>query len=209
MDYLRSAGSEVFGCFSAEDLDELFASRRVDLLILDINLPGEDGLSIAKRYREAYPFISIIMLTVRANVKDKILGYESGADMYLPKPVSAEELSAEVLSIKLRVLDHQQDTQLPRLELVSRLLRNQLLKVALSQQEVILLKGLIEAPNNLLEYWQLLELLNKEITDKDKSALAVYVHRLNKKLEEVGLSNPAVQVAWKTGYQLTSKIIII
>ncbi len=209
VDYLESLGSQVFGCFSAEDLDELFARRRVDLLILDVNLPGEDGISIAKRYREAYPFISIIMLTVKASVKDKILGYESGADMYLPKPVSAEELGAAVLSIKRRVIDSKQDTDLPRLAISTRSLVNQHLKVSLSQQEQSLLKGLIEAPNNLLEYWQLLELLDKEITDKNKASLAVYVHRLNKKLEDIGLTNPAIQVAWKTGYQLTSKIIII
>ena len=209
VDYLRGSGHQVYGCFSADDLDELFASQRPDLLILDVNLPGEDGFSIASRYRNAYPSIGIIMLTVKAHVNDKIHGYEAGADLYLPKPVSSEELGAAVMSFKRRMDSDPNNRNIPKLDVAKRVLTNNLLKVTVSQQVLPLLKGLIEAPDQSLEYWQLLELLGKEVTDTSKASLTVYIHRLNKKLEDLGIPDPAIQVVWKTGYQLTSKIIII
>jgi DNA-binding response OmpR family regulator len=149
------------------------------------------------------------MLTVRADVKDKIQGYESGADIYLPKPVSADELSAAVLAVERRVLSVRDKSDASQLDILKRTLSNQLLQVELSQTELSLIKGLIEAPNNSLEYWQLLELLNKEVNDKNKSSLTVYIHRLNKKLEELGFPDPAIKSLWKFGYQLTSDIIIL
>jgi len=209
VDYLTSCGHQVFSCYSAEDLDERFARHRLDLLILDVNLPGEDGFSIASRYRNAYPSIGIIMLTVKAHVNDKIHGYESGADLYLPKPVSSEELGAAVMSFKRRMDSDPSNRNIPKLDVAKRVLTNNLLRVTVSQQVLPLLKGLIEASDQTLEYWQLLELLGKEVTDTNKASLTVYIHRLNKKLEDLGIPDPAIQVVWKTGYQLTSKIIIV
>jgi DNA-binding response OmpR family regulator len=209
VDYLIGCGHRVYGCFSAEDLDELFAAHSLDLLILDVNLPGEDGFGIASRYRNAYPSIGIIMLTVKAHAKDKIHGYESGADLYLPKPVSSEELAAAVMSFKRRLDNDPLNQNVPKLDVAKRVLSSNLLRVTVSQQLLPLLKGLIEAPNQTLEYWQLLELMDKEVNDISKASLTVYIHRLNKKLESLGIPNPAIQVVWKSGYQLTSKIIIV
>jgi two-component system phosphate regulon response regulator OmpR len=83
VNHFKKENFKVFGGSMAEELDEYFKKNRADLLILDVNLPGEDGLSIAKRYRQAYPSINIIILTVRTEAKDKILGYGTGADLYL------------------------------------------------------------------------------------------------------------------------------
>ena len=202
-------GFEVFSAACAEDLDDFFVSSRADLLILDINLPGEDGLSIGKRYREAYPAISIIFLTVRSDAKDKILGYESGADLYLPKPVSAEELNAAVMSIYRRVKESLGLQSSPVLDYQSRELIHDALKTTLAAQEAKVLKGLIEALDHTLEYWQILELMDKEATETNKKSLAVFMYRLNKKLEEAGIKNSPIQSVWKTGYQLNSKIVIV
>ena len=204
--HLIGDGFKVFGASSAEELDEYFANERADLLILDVNLPGEDGLSIARRYRNAYPKIHIIMLTVKAEAKDKILGYESGADIYLPKPISAEELSAAVNSIKRRVLVSKENSDLPNLDVAKKLIAKDATRVGLGGVEVVLLKGLIEAVDHVMEYWQLLELLDLEVTDKNKSNLGVYIHRLNKKLIEIGLPEPAIKALWRHGYQLTEDI---
>jgi DNA-binding response OmpR family regulator len=208
-DHLRNEGFSVVECSCAEELDEYYVQNKADLLILDVNLPGESGFSIANRYRGAYPTVHIIMLTVRADVKDKIQGYESGADIYLPKPVSADELSAAVLAIQRRVMSVRDKSDAPQLDILKRTLSNQLLQVELSQTELSLIKGLIEAPDHSLEYWQLLELLNKEVNDKNKGSLTVYIHRLNNKLEELGFPDPAIKSLWKFGYQLTSDIIIL
>lgn len=208
-DHLQNEGFNVFDCSSAEELDEHYVQNKADLLILDVNLPGESGVSIAKRYRNAYPSIHIIMLTVRADVKDRILGYENGADIYLPKPVSADELSAAVNGISRRVSSVRASDGSPQLDPLKRTVTNQLLKVELSQTELIIIKGLIEASDHSLEYWQLLELLQKEATDKNKASLTVYIHRLNNKLEELGIPDPTIKSLWKFGYQLTSNIVII
>lgn len=88
-----------------EDLDDL-AAHTFDLLILDLNLPGENGLSIAQRYKRANPGCYIIMLTARSRLEDKVAGYESGADIYLTKPVSSAELIAAIKSLARRLMPH-------------------------------------------------------------------------------------------------------
>ena len=207
-DCLTADGFQVFSAACAEDLDEIFINNRADLLILDINLPGEDGLSIAKRYRNAYPAISIIFLTVRSDSKDKIAGYESGADLYLPKPVSAEELHAAVMSIYRRVKDQLGFHVNPVLDVKARELSYQSRKTSLTSQELKILKALIESLDNTLEYWQFLELLDRDVTDTNKKSLAVFIYRLNKKLEEIGIKNSPIQSVWKIGYQLITKMTI-
>lgn len=207
-DHLLGDGYSVFSGFSAEDLDGYFASNRADVLILDLNLPGEDGLSITKRYRQAYPAIQIILLTVRAEAKDKIVGYDSGADLYLPKPISAEELSAAVNSVKRRLLKDGAYQDVVKLDLLRKMLIRHNMKVKLGSAEALILKGLIEAPNRSLEYWQILELLSLDVTEKNKGNLGVYIHRLNKKLSEVGVPEPSIQSLWKLGYQLTESMVI-
>lgn len=207
--HLVHEGFDVHGVASAEELDEYFVKNRANLLILDVNLPGEDGLSIARRYRNAHPQIHIIMLTVRAEVKDRVLGYDSGADIYLPKPISAQELTAAVNSAKRRFMQNRNMTNQPHLDLSRKQVIYQLVNVQLSQNETLLLKGLIGANENFLEYWQLLELIEKELTDQSKQSLTLIIHRLNKKLLELGLMDPVILAVWKEGYQLTQKISVV
>lgn len=205
--HLTAQGYRVFAGSCAEELDEYANQHKIDLLILDVNLPGEDGISIAKRYRAAYKQLQIIMLTVRAEVQDKILGYESGADLYLPKPVSVEELNAAVKSVARRALE----TKLSNhaiLDVQKLQLSHTLGTINLGVSECKMFKGLISSPNGLLEYWQLMDLLGLDATDKGKTNLAVYVHRLNKKLPQIGLPETTIKSIWKVGYQLTEKIEI-
>jgi DNA-binding response OmpR family regulator len=208
-DYLQGEGHTVFSGSCAEDLDSYYATDAADLLILDVNLPGEDGLSVANRYRNAHPSVHILMLTVRAGAKDRVSGYENGADIYLPKPVSADELGAAVRGIARRVTLSQASKGQPQLDFRKKLIFKDLTQISLSEVESTLLKGLIEAPQNTLDYWHLLELIHREPTDKNKNVLGVYIHRLSKKLTEVGLPEPTIKAVWKKGYQLTEKIQII
>jgi len=207
-DHLLRDGYSVFAGSCAEDLDEYVAEQRIDLLILDLNLPGENGISIAKRYRKAYPYLQIVMLTVKAEAHDKIRGYDSGADLYLPKPVSAEELSAAVKSIARRVAFLEGQDTAPSLDIQKKKVRYNALSIDLSASEIKILKGLIEATDYSLEYWQIMELLGLEFTDKNKLNLGVYIHRINKKLAGVGVPEPGIKSLWKFGYQLTEKFHI-
>ena len=207
-DHLLRDGYSVFAGSCAEDLDEYVAEQKIDLLILDLNLPGENGLSISQRYRKAYPTLQIVMLTVKAEAQDKIRGYEGGADFYLTKPVSAEELSAVVKSIARRVTFMENQDSAPSLDILKKKIRYNALSIDLSSSEVKILKSLIEARDYRLEYWQLIELLGLEVSDKNKLNLGVYIHRINKKLAEVGVPEPGIKSLWKFGYQLTEKFHI-
>ncbi len=207
--HLSSHGYQVNGFSCAEELDEFFSHQTADLLILDVNLPGENGLSISQRYRAAYPGIHVILLTVRGSSSERVEGYESGADLYMAKPVSAEELSAAVASIDRRIRHRDSEGSRPALDLHRLALRWMDDEVSLTQVEAALLKSLIEAVDNKLDYWRLIELLGMEVTEKSKSTLGVYIHRLNRKLSAVGLKEPAIRSLWKEGYQLTQKIMLL
>ncbi|MGA1728205.1 MAG: response regulator transcription factor, partial [Burkholderiaceae bacterium] len=83
---LKEAGHNILALGCAEEVDEALSGMNPDLYILDLNLPGEDGISLARRIRRSHPRVGIIMTTVRSEVTDRLDGYESGADIYLPKP---------------------------------------------------------------------------------------------------------------------------
>ncbi len=202
IDRLRDAGHAVAGFSCADELDEHLAGESIDLIVLDLNLPGEDGFSIAQRLRGAHPTLAILMLTARTAVEDRIRGYTSGADLYLAKPVSLPEFMAAVGSIARRV--EAASTAVPHLHLdpARQLVAGERGELGLMPPEVALLKALAEAPGHKLDYWRLQELLQLEPDDKGKAALEVRISRLKKKLHEVGVADPAIKSLWKEGYQL-------
>ncbi len=100
---LGRAGHRVVGFDSAEALIEYREALRLDVLVIDVGLPGEDGISLATRIRESQPDVGIIMATARDRIADKQRGYESGADIYLTKPLSLEELSAAIGALGRRL----------------------------------------------------------------------------------------------------------
>lgn len=102
---LRARGHRVVALASAEEVDDSITLSKPDIFILDLNLPGEDGLSLSRRIRAAQPRVGIIMTTVRREVERRLVGYESGADAYLAKPTDVEELSAAVEALGRRVRD--------------------------------------------------------------------------------------------------------
>ncbi len=102
VEYLRSCGFDVVGAKNGRELDEIIASRPVTLVVLDVNLPGEDGFKIATRLRET-PSIGIIMVTARGSTVDRVVGLEIGADAYLVKPVEMRELEAQVKALLRRL----------------------------------------------------------------------------------------------------------
>ncbi len=100
-DYLGSNGYAVRRCANGGELDAVLASGPADLVVLDVSMPGEDGISIARRLRAAGP-TSIIMLTGCDDVVDRIVGLEVGADDYLTKPFDLRELRARVRAVLRR-----------------------------------------------------------------------------------------------------------
>lgn len=99
--YLRTNSCNVTTAADGREMDKAMADHRVDLLILDVMLPGEDGLTLCRRVR-AQSQVPIIMLTARGEDVDRILGLEMGADDYLPKPFNPRELLARINAVLRR-----------------------------------------------------------------------------------------------------------
>ncbi|WP_420138254.1 response regulator [Sphingomonas sp.] len=101
VDLLNREGFEAVGCRTTAEFDQLKDRRRIDLAVLDVMLPGEDGLSLCRRLR-ATGDLPILMVTAKADDIDRIVGLEIGADDYLPKPFNPRELIARVRAILRR-----------------------------------------------------------------------------------------------------------
>lgn len=102
-DYLQSEGFQLRCVDDGEELNAELAKRVCDVLVLDLNLPNEDGISIAKRMRTAFPKMGIVILTARVQGIDRTQSYESGADIYLTKPVSPVELKTVLVNLSKRI----------------------------------------------------------------------------------------------------------
>lgn len=204
-DLSRAYTVQSVGC--ADDLDDLAAKTKFDVLILDINLPGENGLDIARRYKQVNPDIYIIMLTARVATEDKIVGYESGADIYLTKPVASTELMAAVGSVGRRLMK----SAVPA-DVVLNMREMSLVgdvSIELNRQEITILKALNESATGNLPYYRLLELCGEEVNATSKSTLEVRVVRLRKKLAEVGMGGKSIRAIRGEGYQLLQRIRIV
>ena len=89
-DYLRDEGFDVTAVSDGDEMNSALESQMPSIVILDLNLPGEDGISISKRLRSALPHVGVVMLTARVRSIDRNEGYAAGADVYLTKPTSPE-----------------------------------------------------------------------------------------------------------------------
>lgn len=205
--FLRGAGFHVHEINNSISLDELLVAERIDLLILDVNLPGQSGFEIATQVRQHSPQIGIVMLTARTGLPDRLRGYEAGADIFLPKPTPPQELLAAVNSL-IRRLSTQQTAADWLLDNQRRLLCSihHAEPLALTAAETALLAALIQAPNQTLSSEAICELLTlrDQAEPLTKRALENLVSRLRKKLADVltDKSEPSIRSVWGMGYQL-------
>jgi DNA-binding response OmpR family regulator len=204
---LRQQGHTVQGISCAEALDDEAARFPADIFIIDINLPGEDGLSLSRRIRKGNPRAGIIIASGRTLVDDRIAGYDSGADVYLPKPVAMEELLAAVLAVQRRIaLPQGEFNGVPQQGLVldsrAMLLTGQKGSVVISRSELQMLSAFSTSAGQQLEYWQLMEALGHTPDEFRKATLEVKVVRLRKKLIEAGAELRCIRSVRLFGYQL-------
>lgn len=205
VDFLQSLGHRVVGVADGEALDECLAQEPVDVVMLDLNLPGEDGLSICRRLRARSPSLWIVMLTARTAPEHRALGYQQGADIYLTKPATHDELAATLASVARRLYAHQPQAAL-QASSAALSVSGPLGKEWVTDAEMKLLRGLALAANQQLEYWQLFDLLDLTDHEDAKAALEVRVARLRKKLLRVGAAEPAIQALRRIGYQLMDPV---
>jgi DNA-binding response OmpR family regulator len=211
--HLKQQGFLVFAVQSGKSLDELLMTEPLDALVLDLSLPGEDGISIANRIRRSIPGMGIVMLTARTALPDRIRGYEAGADVYLSKPVAPEELTLTLLSLARRV-KKVDETPAWTLDLRDRSIygAEPWQKAFLTNSERALLLALAQAPSHMLETDMICELLSQRsgTSDMGKRALESLVSRLRKKLESLSGQDaePALKAVWGIGYQLCVLVIV-
>jgi two-component system phosphate regulon response regulator OmpR len=210
----RFLSPEGFDVLLAEDsraLDRIMQRERVDLLVLDLMLPGEDGLSICKRLRDAGNKIPVIMLTAKGEDVDRILGLENGADDYLPKPFNPRELLARIQAV-LRRRPVQEAPGAPAgdggvvefsgftLDLGNRTLQRDGKNLALTTGEFAMLKALVRHPRQPLSRDRLAQLARGRDFEPFDRSLDVQVSRLRKLIEADPSSPRIIQTVWGVGY---------
>lgn len=198
---LQQRGHRVAAFDSAEAALEGDAAADADIALLDLNLPGEDGISLARRLRLGRPGMGIIMLTVRQQPADRVRGYAEGADIYLVKPTDVDELSAAIASLGRRVRAAADAAQ-GWVEAASRSLVTARGALPLREPELRILQALALAPERLLPAWRLLEVLGKPCDDAGRAQLEVLVSRLRKRMVEHGLPQRPIRGERGVGYRL-------
>jgi len=216
-DYLTDNDVRVTTLASGRDIDEVMGREAIDLVILDLRLPGEDGMQIARKLREESD-LPIIMLTGRKDEADRVMGLELGADDYLTKPFSPRELLARIRALLRRsrsretVADGLAKIRAYRFsgwELNVRLRRLTAADgeiVALTNSEFNLLAAFLAAPQRVLSRDQLLNfsrLHDDEVYDR---AIDVQVGRLRKKLEPDAARPQLIRTERGAGYVFTAPV---
>ena len=213
-EFLSRHGYEVDTAADGAGLNRALAKGPVDLVVLDVMLPGEDGLAICKRLAAAEG-PAVIMLSAMGEETDRIVGLELGADDYLPKPCNPRELLARVRAVLRRRgegpraeshLGAQCEFAGWRLDLVRRELRTpEGVVVNLSGGEFSLLRTFVERPQRVLTRDQLLDLARGPDSDAYDRAIDVQISRLRKKLDDGGGAD-LIRTVRNEGYMFTVKV---
>jgi DNA-binding response OmpR family regulator len=207
-EHLTAHDFAVHAVSSAAAYDDLAARIALDLFVIDWNLPGESGLNLSRRLREAIPGAGIVLMTARVALHDRLTGYrQGGADVYLTKPVAPDELVAVLLSLGRRVKPAISGPGWA-LNLRDRTLQGPQpqQKIRLTGREKTLLAALVQAKDNTMESGALCDLYVADDSDDlmSKHTLEELVARLRKKFRAVQEADtePAIKSVWGVGYQL-------
>jgi two-component system OmpR family response regulator/two-component system phosphate regulon response regulator OmpR len=208
--YLTGQGFFVRVAENAEAMDKLLTREAFDLIVLDLMLPGEDGLSICRRLRTGEPQQAIIMLTAKGDEIDRIVGLEMGADDYLPKPFNPRELIARIQAVLRR-----RGTLVPgapavegrlivfgavEVDLATRILKRDGEPQSLTTGEFAVLKALLEHPRQPLSRDRLMSLARGRESGPFDRAIDVQISRLRKLIEPDPGTPRYLQTVWGLGY---------
>lgn len=208
-EYLASQGFAVQTASGGAELDHLLATAMPDLLVLDVMMPGEDGLSIARRLKGRLGALPIIMLSARGEDIDRIVGLEVGADDYLAKPFNPRELLARIRAVLRRgAAGEVHVNEPPRqvefgpflVNLDARALTRQGTEIALTSGEFSLLEILVTHPNRALSRDWLMDQLRGFERDPFDRSIDVRVNRLRKKIEDDPANPRYIKTVWGQGY---------
>jgi two-component system phosphate regulon response regulator OmpR len=208
--YLTEQGYTIKVASDAKEMDAVLAAETIDLLVLDLMLPGEDGLSICRRIRGTGTMLPIIMLTARGDEVDRIIGLEMGADDYLPKPFNPRELLARINAVMRRHERLQPSAPAINTDNVTigdfvfsaatRSLSKNGVSITITSGEFALLKVFVDHPRQPLSRDRLMQLARGRELDVFDRSIDVQVSRL-RKLIEPDITHPRyLQTMWGFGY---------
>lgn len=205
--YLSRGGYEVETAADGAAALDAFAERRPDLILLDLMLPGIDGLEVFRRIRARSPN-PVIMLTARGEETDRIVGLEMGADDYVAKPFSPSEVVARVRAVLRRAAPDRPSNGVESLRFDgleidrgAREVRIRGRRVALTRKEFELLEFLAERPRRAFSRWELLDELWDPAFAGDPSTVTVHVRRLREKIEADASEPRRLVTVWGVGYR--------
>lgn len=206
---LRAQGHHVYELECAEDMDTVVGGDLVHLYLIDLNLPGEDGLHLAQRLRQTHPQAGLIMLTARGGAEHMSAGYQSGADVYLVKPVSPTVLLAAIVAVQRRLPGVGPATDGYRLDLSGLRLQGPAGSVELTPVEAAVLAGLMRSPRRSLDSFQISTLMGQSEDQYNKASLEIRLVRLRRKLVSVGAEPVCLRAQRGVGYQLCIAIDLL
>lgn len=214
-DYLGEQGWHVSTAQDGAAMQQVLDRTPIDLIVLDLTLPGSDGLTLCRDLR-AHSAVPVIMLTARSAPLDRILGLEMGADDYLCKPFEPRELLVRIRNVLRRshttasaihgssMQWHFADWMLD--DATRQLQNNAGLVVALSGGEYRLLKALLERPNRALSRDQLLTLTQGRETDPLDRSIDLHISRLRQKLGDDARAPKLIKTLRSEGYLLAATV---
>ncbi|MBV6474741.1 MAG: two-component system response regulator OmpR [Rhodocyclaceae bacterium] len=209
--YLGEQGFAVKAVDGAAAMDKALAREHYDLIVLDLMMPGEDGLSVCRRLRGSKDTTPIIMLTAKGDDVDRIVGLEMGADDYLPKPFNPRELVARIHAVLRRraapppagapaAEEGTVDFGSVSVNLATRVLTRKGESHALTTGEFAVLRVLLQHPRQPLSRDKLMELARGREYEVFDRAIDVQISRLRKLVEEDPSKPRYIQTVWGFGY---------
>ncbi len=212
--YLRGNDCRVTLAGDGREMDRALSEARIDLIVLDLMLPGDDGLTLCRRLRETSQ-IPILILTAKSEEVDRILGLELGADDYLAKPFNPRELLARIRAILRRVGAEAPDTDdRKRLHFAGwtldvalrQLLSPEGARVAITGAEFDLLQALCLRPGRVLSRDQLLDLTQGRAAGPFERSIDVLVSRIRQKIERDTRNPEYIRTIRSGGYLFTPEV---
>jgi DNA-binding response OmpR family regulator len=201
---LEEQGLAVEVCANGNDAYALATTRPYDCIVLDIMLPGRDGLSILRNLRERKHAVPVIVVTARGELNERLEGLNLGADDYLTKPFYIEELVARVHAVTRRARpDGQSLLQVEDLtvNLLTREVRRGERRIELTTREFALLERMAAAPGRIFTRTQLLEHVWGYDFDPQTNIVDVNVGRLRRKVDD-GATRPLIETVRGVGYRI-------